>query len=541
MLNNYTVRTRLAVLALLPVTVFVITSFFAMSIMSSMVKGIDSLYEDRVVPLEQIKSVSDNYAVNIVDLFHKYRANQIAKSEFLTSVSEARNIADRKWQSYLSTKLTTEEARLVSVVEKRLTLVQQKLTALLNQVKNDEFKAIPSDTFVKELYDVFDPLSASYQGLIDLQITEANKFKMSADKDFSQVSIAMTASIIILIILLLFIAFIIYRSIHNPLLSLSETIGSISENADLRLRAQPHGSDEIAQAAHHFNAMMERIHALVNDVTSATLTLSSAAEQMNSISDQVASTATEQEHQSAMIATAITQMSSAIEQVAANALATSEKASHTDHTAKLGQKSVQENIDAINHLSHIVNANTQLINELNTQSTDINQVVMMIQGVAEQTNLLALNAAIEAARAGESGRGFAVVADEVRQLAHNTQKATASINDMITKLQSMAQQAVSAMGNADDSAKQSVEYAERSSQLLAEITQEMAQIAEMNNQVSTATDEQTTVANELSCNINEFSSSISLVSESSQQNAQASQELASLASRLQQQVHVFKV
>ena len=96
-------------------------------------------------------------------------------------------------------------------------------------------------------------------------------------------------------------------------------------------------------------------------------------------------------------------------------------------------------------------------------------------------------------------------------------------------------------GNADESAKQSVEYAERSSQLLSEITQEMALIADMNNQVSTATDEQTTVANELSCNINEFSSSISLVSESSQQNAQASQELASLASRLQQQVHVFKV
>ena len=202
MLNNYTVRTRLAVLALLPVTVFVITSFFAMSIMSNMVKGIDSLYDDRVVPLEQIKSVSDNYAVNIVDLFHKYRANQIAKNEFLTSVTEAKNIADRKWQSYLSTKLTTEEARLVSVVEKRLTVVQQKLTALLNQVKNDEFKAIPSDTFVKELYDVFDPLSASYQGLIDLQITEASKFRMSADKDFSQVSIAMTASITILIILL---------------------------------------------------------------------------------------------------------------------------------------------------------------------------------------------------------------------------------------------------------------------------------------------------------------------------------------------------
>lgn len=63
------------------------------------------------------------------------------------------------------------------------------------------------------------------------------------------------------------------------------------------------------------------------------------------------------------------------------------------------------------------------LNDLNTQSQDINGVLESIASIADQTNLLALNAAIEAARAGEHGRGFSVVADEVRKLAEQTQKA----------------------------------------------------------------------------------------------------------------------
>ena len=57
MLNNYSVRTRLAVLALLPIMIFLITSFFSINTMGRLVAGIDSLYDDRVVPLKQIKHI----------------------------------------------------------------------------------------------------------------------------------------------------------------------------------------------------------------------------------------------------------------------------------------------------------------------------------------------------------------------------------------------------------------------------------------------------------------------------------------------------
>ena len=541
MLNNYLVRSRLIVLALLPVIIFTITAIYSINTMGGLVKGIDDLYDNRIVPLKQIKTVSDNYAVNIVDLFHKYRAGTVNQNAFLAAVEEAKSTADKEWSSYLSTHLTSKEKSLTTTVEQKLAPVQQHLTNLLNQIRNGTFNSLSQQQFVTDLYGVFDPLSASYQALIELQLDEANQFKQQADENFALISLVMKLLVSVLIILLLIISYFIYRSIQNPLMALRDTISQIASNADLTIRANVVGEDEIAETARNFNHMLSRIHTLVTDVSGATLTLSSAAEEMNSISEQVASTATEQEQQSAMIATAITQMSSAIEQVAQNALATSDKATNADHKAQQGQQAVADNINSIQTLSKLVNANTQLITDLNTQTNDINQVVMMIQGVAEQTNLLALNAAIEAARAGDSGRGFAVVADEVRQLAHNTQKATASINDMISKLQAMAQQAVSAMGNAESSAQESVEHAQYSSQVLTEINQEVTEIADMNTQVSTATQEQKMVANELSSNINEFSASIASVSESSQQNAQASQELAMLAATLQQQVNEFKI
>jgi methyl-accepting chemotaxis protein len=510
MLNNYSVRTRLAVLALLPIMIFLITSFFSINTMGKLVAGIDSLYDDRVVPLKQIKHVSDNYAVNIVDLLHKYRAESITKSALLANINDARNTADDEWKAYLSTQLTAEEKRLVDNVESKLKPVLTHLNNLILSINSSEFLSLPQKQFVYELYQLFDPLSASYQALIDLQLKEASDFKVKADENYQFIKLIMSVTIAILILLLLIVAYFIYSSIQNPLMSLRDTITHIATNADLTARAEVQGKDEIADTASNFNI-------------------------------QVASTATQQEQQSAMIATAITQMSSAIEQVAQNAQTTSDKATSADIKAGQGQQAVADNIESINTLSTLVNTNTQLITDLNTQTNDINQVVMMIQSVAEQTNLLALNAAIEAARAGDSGRGFAVVADEVRQLAHNTQKATASINEMITKLQGMAQQAVNAMGNAESSAKESVDHANYSSQVLSEINREVTEIADMNTQISTATQEQKMVANELSSNINEFSASITSVSESSQQNAQASQELAQLAAMLQGQVNVFKV
>lgn len=150
-----------------------------------------------------------------------------------------------------------------------------------------------------------------------------------------------------------------------------------------------------------------------------------------------------------------------------------------------GMNSVNTVMAEVSGLTNEVGRATQVIQQLESDSSNIGTVLVLIRDIAEQTNLLALNAAIEAARAGEHGRGFAVVADEVRVLAGKTQQATTEIQTIIEELQQRARSAVEVMEGGHGKVATTQDQAEKVAEFLQGVMESLDQLRIVQQELKT--------------------------------------------------------
>jgi methyl-accepting chemotaxis protein len=167
-----------------------------------------------------------------------------------------------------------------------------------------------------------------------------------------------------------------------------------------------------------YNQTAEALSQVLRDVSGTAARVATGAQEIGAASSDLAQRNVQQ-------AAHVEETLAAMNQVSGLISGTADGASHA-HDA------IEQAHDEASESGAIVTSAIAAMAAIETSSSQISQIITLIDGIAFQTNLLALNAGVEAARAGEAGRGFAVVASEVRALAQRSAEAAAEIRKLIS-------------------------------------------------------------------------------------------------------------
>lgn len=466
--------------------------------------GTQTMYQDRVVPLKQLKQIADAYAVNVIDTVNKANAGLITAQEAAASISGTLPAIDAAWRSYSSTQLTSQEAVLASQAQALFAPANQSIDRLLQRLKTLDGKRAGSlDEFDGALYASVDPISAKIGELVELQLKASEDVYADSRQVLAQSQMLIYGFVAAAVILAVALGYVVTRSITVPLKSAVEVARHI-EQGDLASEIQATGRDEVGDLLRSMSAMRESLASIVGDVRRGVESVTTASSQIAAGNQDLSSRT---EHQASSLqetAASMEQLAGNVGQSSENARQASALAVRAKEVAGVGGGTVARVVDTMD--------------EISASSGKIAEITGVIDSIAFQTNILALNAAVEAARAGEQGRGFAVVAGEVRSLAQRSAAAAREIKALITA----STETVRMGGNQVREAGKAMDA----------IESQVREVASLIEAISAASVEQ-------SGGLGQISEAVSQMDQVTQQNAALVEESAAAAASLERQARVL--
>lgn len=288
-------------------------------------------------------------------------------------------------------------------------------------------------------------------------------------------------------------------------------------------------TDEIGQLQLALKMYRSQLRAVVGRVLDASHLAECAAERSSEVGTRASRNIESQQQQLEQLSVALHEVSTTVQDMARNSSLTADATQRTLEISKEGQQVIADSVVAIQNLTALLEQVADQIHQLSEQSSRIDEVIHVIDGIAGQTNLLALNAAIEAARAGEQGRGFAVVADEVRALAQRTQNSTVEIQSIIHAIQDNIRQAVTGIQEGGSLSTDCLRLSEAAQESFQAMTSQVTTTTDMNLQIASAIEEQSYV-------LEDISRKIAQLNETARSNAGIAEKSSALCTQVARQL-----
>ncbi len=380
------------------------------------VLGMETIYHDRVVPLDRLKKISDAYAVDIVYTAHEVRNGNQTNAKSVESVDKARRVIKEQWAAYIETgDAADEEKALIRQIESAMTAAEAAVSDLRGIFERRDGEALTWFA-VNKMYPAINPVMELIAKLNAVQIQLAQQeYDRGASRYRAMMAIALVITAVA-VMLALVLGYYLTQAIMRPLARSLRMANAVAAG-DLTVHIRSRSPNE-------FGRLVAALDKMRNDLAHAVRGIRTGADSVNigarEIAGGNASLSARTEEQASSLeqtAAAMEQITTTVKQNTESVEQASQMAIAASGVAARGAAAMQEVVSTMGGISDA--------------SRKIVEIIAVIDGIAFQTNILTLNAAVEAARAGEQGRGFAVVASEVRNLAQRSATAAKEIKNLI--------------------------------------------------------------------------------------------------------------
>jgi methyl-accepting chemotaxis protein len=299
--------------------------------------------------------------------------------------------------------------------------------------------------------------------------------------------------------------------------------------------------DEFGVLARSYNQMLDLIVYLITQTQESSNRLAGASSEILSATEEQASGAAEQAASISETTATMEELAATYRQIADNANQVVRMAETSLGSAESGQQAVMNTLESMEQIRSRTQSSANKILQLGERSQQIGQVLAIINSIADQTKILALNAAIEAARAGEAGKGFSVVAIEIRKLAESVVDSTGEIENIMTEIQSAANDLVLSTEQELKQVQGGVELANVTGDSLEQILDTIEQTTVAAKEISAATQQQKSATDQVVKAMREVASVAQQTAAGSRQVASAAEQLANIAKETSQVGAAFRI